>query len=907
MARDLREYAEPVVLKDGGSLLVRAVRPSDEPLLVDLFRRLGPESARWRTFAAASALTEEHLASLVGADFERDVALAAVLREGGVERIVGAGTYSRVGGARHAKTAEIALTVADEHQGRGIGTLLLEHLARIACMSGVEELRAEVMADNHKMMEVFASCGLEARETIEDGVCHVTFPTRATEAFLCASLARERRAAAESVRVFFEPASVAVIGASRSERSIGRAILSNIRRGGFAGPVFPINPNAREIDGLPCFPSILEAPSRVDLAIVAVPAPLVERVLADCARAGVRGVVVISSGFAETGAEGKRTQDRLRDLVRASGMRMVGPNSMGVSSRTPSVSLDATFAPVWPPAGNVSMLTQSGALGIAMLDHAAKLNLGICGFVSVGNKADVSSNDLLAYWADDPNTDVIALYLESFGNPRKFARIAPEVAMKKPIVAVKSGRSAAGTRAAASHSAALASLDIGVDALFAQAGVIRTTTLEEMFDVVTLLSTQPLPAGDRVGVVTNAGGPGILLADACEAQGLKLPELTKETLDRLRTFLPPQAGLANPIDMIASATPEQYARTIEVVANDPNVDALVVIYIPPIVTKPEEVAAAIAAAAGRAPATKPIATVFMSSKGAPEILSKGPRGPIPSYAFPENVAIALAAAVRYARWRERPKGTVLGLGRDRERAIRQLVERIGGSATSPFWVEPRDLAQLLDLAGVPLAPTMQTGPEPDEVAAAAAAVGGTVVVKARARGLVHKSDVGGVVLGLASPQAARRAAEEIAEHVRAAGWELEGFVVQRQIDGGVEAIVGVTSDPSLGPLLVAGLGGVNVELVRDVAIRLTPVSDVDAREMIDGLRAAKLLAGWRGAPPADRAALLDVIQRVSALVEVVPELLELELNPVKVLPAGEGAVAVDARMRLRPAGVTYDS
>jgi acetyl coenzyme A synthetase (ADP forming)-like protein len=898
---DLREYAEPVVLKDGGSLLIRAVRPSDEPLLADLLRRLGPESARYRAFGAAIPLTAEHLASLTHADFEREVALGAVLRERGVERMVGAGTYSRVGHARDAKTAEIALTVADEHQGRGIGTLLLEHLARIAQASGIEELRAEVMAGNRKMMDVFAACGLEARESMEDGVYRVTFPTRATEAFLCTSLARERRAAAESVRVFFEPASVAVIGASRSERSIGRAILGNICRGGFSGPIFPINPNAREIDGLPCFSSVGETPSRVDLAIVAVPAPMVEQVIADCARAGVRGVVVISSGFAETGPEGKRAQDRLRELVRSSGMRMVGPNSMGVSNRTSSVSLDATFAPVWPPAGNVSMLTQSGALGIAMLDHAARLNLGICGFVSVGNKADVSGNDLIAYWAEDPDTKVIALYLESVGNPRKFARLTLEVAMKKPIVAVKSGRSAAGTRAAASHSAALASLDIGVDALFAQAGVIRTATLEELFDVVTLLSTQPLPAGDRVGVVTNAGGPGILLADACEAQGLKLPELTKETLDRLRTFLPPQAGLANPIDMIASATPEDYARTIEAVAHDPNVDALVVIYIPPLVTNPEEVAAAIASAAGRAPATKPIATVFMSSKGAPEILSRGPRGPIPSYSFPENVALAIAAAARYRRWRERPKGTVLRLQREQERAIRQVIGRIAGAATCPFWVEPQDLARLLELAGIPLAPTKQTGPAPDEVAVAAAEIGGTVVVKARARGLVHKSDVGGVVLGLESPAAARSAAEEIAARVGAAGWALEGFVVQRQIDGGVEALVGITSDPSLGPLLVAGIGGVQVELIRDVAIRLTPVSDVDAREMIDGLRAGKLLSGFRGASPADRDALLDVIQRVSALVEVVPELLELELNPVKVLPAGRGAVAVDARMRLSPA------
>jgi acetyl coenzyme A synthetase (ADP forming)-like protein len=901
-ASEIHDYAEPAVLRDGGSLLIRAVRASDKLMLLDLFRRLSPESIRHRAFGAKKELSERELAYLTELDFVKHVGLAAVLREDGEEHLVGVARYYRIPArGTAAAPAEAAFTVVDEHQGRGIGTVLLEHLARIARAEGIDELEADVMADNARMMDVFADSGFTVRRSMDAGVYHVAFPTSATESFVRASVARERHAAAESVRVFFEPASVAVIGASRREGSIGRAILANLKRCGFARPIYPINLEAGELEGLPCFPNVGAVKAKIDLAIIAVPASAVEKVTLECARAGVRGVVVISSGFAEASPEGRKGQNALSRLVRTSGMRMIGPNCMGVLSTAPTILLNATFAPTWPPAGNVSMLSQSGALGIAMLDHAAHLNIGIAKFVSVGNKADVSGNDLLSYWADDPATDVIALYLESFGNPRKFGRIAPEVARKKPIVAVKSGRSAAGTRAAASHSASLASLDVGVDALFAQAGVIRTATLEELFDVVALLSTQPLPEGPRIGVVTNAGGPGILLADACEAHGLSLPELTPGTLERLRTFLPPQAGFGNPIDMIASATPEQYERAIKEVATDPNIDALVVIYIPPLVTRPEDVAAAIARGAASVPSHKPIATVFMSSKGTPAVLSTGPRGKIPSYSFPENAAIALAAAMRYARWRKRPAGSVITLAHEQESAIRKIVERTSAGATSPFWVPAEDVARILKLAGVPLAELRVTAPDADEAARVATSMGYPIVAKAVARGLVHKTDIGGVILGLDSEEAVRSAVRTLAERTRTAGHELEGVVLQRQIDGGVEAIVGVTTDPSMGPLLVAGFGGVQVELLRDVAFRLTPVSDVDAAEMLDGLRAAKLLDGFRGAPAADRAALLTLIQRVSALVEVLPNLLELELNPVKVLTQGEGAMAVDARMRIAPA------
>ncbi|HET8647625.1 MAG TPA: CoA-binding protein, partial [Vicinamibacteria bacterium] len=494
--------------------------------------------------------------------------------------------------------------------------------------------------------------------TSRGGIFRYTFPTEESEARVHTSEQRVWSASAESVRGVLAPRAVAVVGASQRPGTIGWALVENLRQHGYLGDVYLVHPSAPEIQGYRAYRRLAEVPRPVDLVVVAVPAPAVEAVVAEAAEVGARGVVVISAGFAEVSPEGRVAQDRIRDLARQAGMRLIGPNCMGVLNTDPQVSLDATFAPFAPPAGNVGFLSQSGALGVAVLDYARALKIGVSSFVSVGNKADVSGNDLLAYWKDDPRTDVIALYLESFGNPRRFARLAPEVARRKPIVAVKSGRSAAGTRAASSHSAALACLDVGVDALFEQAGVIRTETLEDLFDVVTLLATQPVPVGPRVGVVTNAGGPGILLADACEARGLKLPELAARTQEALRGFLPPQAGVRNPVDMIASAMPEDFERAVAAVAADPGIDSVVVVFVPPILTRADAVAEAIARGAGNAPAHKPVLTVFLSSKGAPDLLASGARGRLPAYSFPENAARALAAAERYGRWRGRPRGTL---------------------------------------------------------------------------------------------------------------------------------------------------------------------------------------------------------------------------------------------------------
>jgi acetate---CoA ligase (ADP-forming) len=897
MNTDPRRFAVDRVLRDGGSIHVRAIRPDDKARLLDHFNRLSARSVYFRFFRVKKRLGDDELKQFTDLDFDGNVGLVATLRRDGEEEIVGVGRYSRLPstGAEppgEPSRAEVAFAVADAHHGRGVASVLLEHLAEIARAAGIEEFEADVLGENNQMLAVFASSGFAVKRALDAGVFHVTFPTEATPQSLAAELQRDRTAAAASVRVFLQPAGLAVIGASERAGTIGAALIDNVRRCGFIGPIYPVHSRAATIAGLRAFPSVGAIGAPVDLAVVAVPAAAVETVVGECARAGVRGVVVISSGFAEVGGEGPARQERLTRLVRASGMRMVGPNCMGVLNTDPAVSLNATFAPQWPAPGNVAMLSQSGALGLAILDRFERLGLGLANFVSVGNKADVSSNDLLAYWADDPRTGVILLYLESFGNPRKFARVAPAVARRKPIVAVKSGRSAAGTRAASSHSASLANLDVAVDALFEQAGVIRTDTLEELFDVAGLLATQPPPRGRAIGVVTNAGGLGILFADACEANGLTLPELAEPTHAALRAALPPQAGLANPIDITATGSAADYVRAIELVGADAAVDAVVAIYITPLVTHPEEIAAAIARGAETVPAEKPLAAVFMNAEHVPAELHRGARGRLPAFEFPENAARALAAAARYAGWRQRPLGSALELDGFAAEAIRAVVDRLLAGAPEPLWVPPADVSTMLCAAGIERVASETVAP--DDAVATAERLGYPLVAKAVAPGLVHKSDVGGVILDLQSADDVAAAVERLRERVP----QLVSVLLQRQVDAGIEALVGVTTDPTFGPLVVCGLGGVLVELLRDASYRLPPVTDVDAAEMIGALRLATLLDGYRGSPAGDRAALADVICRVSALVDLVPELRELDLNPVKVLVPGRGAVVVDARMRI---------
>ena len=874
---------------------IRAVKRSDPPLLRDFFAGLSPRSTYWRLFDGRRDLSDVELKSLTEHDIFNNVVLAATLRSGRAERIVGLGRYHRlVEGGSLCRSARLMVVVSDDHQGKGIGSALLDHLVRIAQENEISEFQGDVLGGNNSMLKLFSRSGFQVQAVSAGGVMHVSLSAGSKETLQKLRDEREWRAAADTIGALLNPRSVALVGASRDPASVGGELLRNIAHGEFKGEIFPINPNASAIGGLRCVPSVSSISRPVDLAVIALPAALVEDAINDCSLAGVKSLVVISSGFAEMSAEGRECETRLLELVRASGMRMVGPNCLGIMNTDPAVALNATFAPQAARRGCVAMLSQSGGLGLALLDYAEKLNLGLSSFVSAGNKADLSSNDYLRYWAGDEATKVIALYLESFGSPRKFSRIAPQVARRKPIVAVKGGRTKAGMRAACSHSASLAAPDLLVDALFEESGVIRAETLEELFDVVMLLSSGPLPGGRRVGVVTNAGGPGILLADALEARGLELPGLSDATKATLQEFLAGQAGLANPVDLTGSCSPEQFRQAIEVVGRSEAVDAVIVIYIPPFFSQIEEICSAVAQGAGMVPPDKPVAVVFISSKSPPRSLFSGCRGPLPCYGFPENAARAVAAAWRYSEWRAKPEGEIFVPNRFQISAVRAVIDR--AKTRGGGWLSEEDMAVLLGSVGIKFASFEITTEE--FVGDAASRLGYPVVAKAVVAGRPHKSDYGGVVLGLQCEKDVERAVQMLRERVRAIGARFDGVMIQQEVKSGIEAIAGVTADSTFGPVVLAGFGGVQVELIKDVSYKLPPVSDVDAEEMLGRLRCAALLDGYRGGPAADRPAFKSLLMRLSALCELIPEMRECDLNPIKLLSPGEGVVVVDARMKL---------
>ncbi|HHC07236.1 MAG TPA: GNAT family N-acetyltransferase [Actinobacteria bacterium] len=888
------DWIEDVVLRDGTVVRVRPILPDDAPGLEDLVGRMSVRSTYFRFFRVKRALEPEELERFTHLDYDRRMAFVVV--EGG--RIRGVGRYDAL--RDEPSVAEVAFAVADADQNRGIGTLLLNLLAAYAREHGISAFRAHVLADNRGMMRVFRNAGLRLRRELEEGVYTVEFSTAEDEAVLEAEAAHEREAIVASLLRMFYPNSVAVIGASRDPHSIGGRLFANLVDGDFTGPVYPVNPRTRVVRSVAAYPSILDVPDTVDLAFVVVPAPLVLDVVRDCADKGVRGLVVISAGFGETGPEGRRREAALLELVREAGMRMIGPNCMGIINTDPAVRLDGQFGPVRPPRGNVAISSQSGALGLALLDYANDLNIGISHFVSVGNAVDVSANDLLLYWEDDPATDVILLYVESFGHPRRFGRLARRVARRKPIVAVKSGRTVAGARAASSHTGSLASRDVAVDALFRQAGVIRVDTLEGLFDVTALLANQPLPEGNRVAVVTNGGGPGILAVDALAARGLEVPELSEELQGRLRARLSPDAAVANPVDMIAAAGPDEYRHVLELLFTSDEIDAIMAIYIPASPEGSDLTVAAIREVADRHYGKKTFQTVYMRSEGAPVELS-GHQSRVPAYPFPERAARALAAAVERTRWLERPQGVVVrfeDVDADRaRRTVAAALERLGPEGG---WLDPDEANAIL------AAYRLQTPPgrlarTPEEAVAIAREIGGPVVLKVVAASVLHKSDVGGVVVGVEGDDAVREAYRRVV----AVAPDAEGALVQAFVPGGHEVLVGMVEDPNFGPLLVFGLGGVFVELIGDVAFRINPITDVDADEMIREVRAARLLEGYRGAEPGDVPAVRELLLRVSSLVEDLPEITEMDLNPVKVGAPGEGAAIVDARIRVAPAAEAW--
>jgi acetyl coenzyme A synthetase (ADP forming)-like protein len=855
-----------VILRDGTTLRLRAPQNTDRAGLVAFFSGLGPDGLRARFHAlpaVGAALVEPFLAP----DWVEHGDLVAALLLGEHERIVAHAGWARL---RDPKRAEVAFAVADDMRGRGVATRLLEQLAESAADAGVAEFVAEVLPENAAMLSVFRDAGFAVGRTLGEGEIEIRFPIAATEEYRLAVDLRDHEAVVESLRPFFEPRAVAVLGASARPGSIGGTVVANLAAGGFAGTIVPVNRRGDTVAGIPGVRSLSEAPAPVDLVVVCLPA---ERVLAaaeEALDAGVRALCVISAGFAEVGPEGDERERRLLELVRAHGARAIGPNCLGIA--VAAARLNATFAPHPFPAGPIGFSSQSGALGLALLEEAAARRLGFSAFVSIGNKMDVSSNDLLEHWEDDPETEVVLLYVESFGNPRKFARIARRLARRKPVLAMKSGVSRAGARAASSHTAALAGSEAAVDALFRQAGVIRASSLEELADAAMLLSRFPLPHGPRVAVLTNAGGLGILCADACEAAGLELASFGDETTAALRAALPPAASVGNPVDVLGSAGAESYAGSLGPLVADPAVDAVLVLFVPAGTTRTDDVLDTI----DHVPDSgKPVIPVVVAEDR-----------PAGTFAYPESAARALGRAVERAGWLRRPAGSVPPRSPVDADAASALVAS-ALAASDDLWLEAEQVRALLAAYGVPLVPE-RVAEDATAAVVAARELGLPVAVKTAVPG-AHKTEHGGVALDLRSEDGVRQAAERIGGPT----------LVQPMVTGGVELLAGIVQDPVFGPIVAFGPGGVLAELVGEASFRLAPLTDVDAEELVLAGKAGVLVRGYRGAPPADRGSLVDLVHRLAILAEDRPEVAELDLNPVIALP--DRCVAVDARVRLRRA------
>ncbi len=704
-----------------------------------------------------------------------------------------------------------------------------------------------------------------------------------------------------SLDAIFRPRSVAVIGASRDRTSIGREILHNIIEYEFNGTVFPVNPKATTVHSLKSYPDVVSIPDPIDLAVIVVPRQHVAGVVDQCGRKGVKGAVVITAGFKEVGGEGVQRELELVEKIRGYGMRLVGPNCMGVVNTDPDVRLNATFAKAVPLAGDatgkIGFISQSGALGEAILANARDLNLGISMFASTGNKADISGNDLLEYWEDDPSVSIILMYLESFGNPDKFTQIARRITRKKPILAVKAGRTTSGARAASTHTGSMAGLDVAVESLLGQCGVIRAATIEEMFVYAQTLSKQPIPAGGRIGIVTNAGGPGILAADACENLGLALPQLSPASLDALRKVLPPEGTPANPIDLIASAGPERYEPAVRIALEDDTIDALLVIFVSPIMIDAHAVARAIVSSAtAYAGRPKPIVTCFMGKVGWEEGIRELEGNGIPVYRFPELAAEGLAAAVRYRGILSREEGERVTFEVEGSRAALITAAAAGAGRDALGILEAKDL---LEAYGIPFTPCRRVV-SPAEAIAFGLEAGYPIVLKADSPGIVHKTEQKAVRLDLRNGDEAGAAFTELNKALRRIDPQAS-IIAQKMIKGGKEVILGAFHDPQFGPVGMFGLGGIYVEVLKDVAFKVLPITDQDAAEMIRSIKGYPLLSGVRGEASVDIASLERMLLRLSQLVIEREEIDSLDINPFIVTVPGEPSMAVDARIRLRRA------
>jgi acyl-CoA synthetase (NDP forming)/RimJ/RimL family protein N-acetyltransferase len=872
-----RVYA---LLADGTTVEIREACPTDFDAVQAMHEAMAPDNIYLRFFSYSRRSAETEARRICTDPAPGNAALLALL-DG---ELVGVASYAGLPG--HPGQAEVAFAVADHMHHKGIATLMLEHLVSLARSRQITTFTADTLTENHAMLKVFADAGLPVQRHFAGEVYELTFPLpqdedgTALDAYLGAVAERESSADVASLRHLLAPESVVVVGASRRREAIGRVILENIRSGGYAGRLYTVNPRARQIDGERCLASVLDLPEPADLAVIAVPAAAVLGVAEQCGQRGVRSLVVITSGL-----DAAACADLLA-ACRRHGMRLVGPNCFGVA--VPGLGLDATFAASRPQPGVAGLMSQSGGVGIALAGQLSRLGVGISSFASVGNKLDVSGNDMLMWWEHDDVTRLAVLYLESFGNPRKFARTARRVGAKMPVLTVDAGRSAAGQQAAASHTAAVATPLVSREALFEQAGIIATRSFGELAETAALLASQPVPAGRTVAIVSNVGGAGVLAADACTDLGLRIHQPRGLTRRRLRTLLP-DGTVTGPVDTTAAVSAADFRRCLELLAADEEVDAMIALVLPTGATG-DLIEAITEAAVG-----VPLAAVALDQAESVRLLPRpGGDGRIPAYAYPEAAAAALARVARYGAWRTEPRGQVPSFPDVRAADARALVTEFLHREPSGGWLPADKTADLLRCYGIWLVELSTAGSE-EEAVRAAEAVSGPVVLKAEVPGLVHKTDAGAVELDLHTAAEVRAAYRRLAARF---GSRLSRVLVQPMITAGTEVIVGVTDDHMFGPLVVFGLGGTATEVLADHAARLTPLTDTGADALIRSVRAAPLLLGHRGSPAADLETLRGLLLRVSRLADDLPEVTDLDLNPVIAKPTG--VFAVDARIKVAP-------
>jgi acyl-CoA synthetase (NDP forming)/GNAT superfamily N-acetyltransferase len=872
-----------VILRDGSALRLRSPAPGDEEAIKTFFDALAPESRYMRFHGAGRTDIVSH--DYAQADGDRRVALLARLGE----RVVAVAGYDRL---NEPGVAEVAFAVADDMQGRGLATRMLEQLAEVGAERGVRRFDAEVMADNRAMLHVFSSAGFDVRRETAWGEAHLELDIRPTERLEERIAERYHRAAVASLRPLLAPASLAVVGASAREGSVGGDLLRRIVAGGFAGVAAAVSRGGGVVSSMRAVPSAADLTDPPELAIVAVPAAEVLEAVVEAADAGARGVLVISAGFSDTDEpEGREREEALLEAVRARGVRLVGPNSLGLVNSDPAVDLGAVVGDIEIRPGGLALSSQSGALGLALLGHAAARRLGIAAFVSLGNRADVSTNDLLEYWADDPRCAVLALYVESFGNPRRFSQISRRVSRQKPILAVRGNRSSVPSEAV-SHTAGALGDEAAVDALLRQAGVLRVESTEALFDAAELLERQPLPRKRAVGIVTNSGGLGRIASDACTTRHLELAFPGAETIARLAERLPNADRIKNPVDLGVRAPLADYVAAVGELMADDGVDAVIVLHAGRSgLERPEGLEALERATAG---AEKPVVACVVGPDGR---LPTRETWTIPNYRFPEAAVRALALAADRRDWLSRPLGQRPAFADvDAERA--QALAAAALEELGPGWLDLARAADLLRSHGLPVL-SAERCPTVEAAVAAGARIGGPVALKADAPPPARAGDIDAVLLGLDGEAAVRAGWEELGRRVAAGGRDWHGVLVQPLVDAGADVLVGAVADPDLGPVVGVGMGGRQAGLAGDVAFALVPLTDVEVDGLVlssPGVRA--WLEGARGAAPLDRPALREVVLRFGLLLEHVPEIAEVDLNPVRVMATG--ATVLDARVRIAP-------